>query len=260
VSPRIILCIAKGVWLEAIRRKEIYVIVSVGCLMILAFTRIRFFGLDGLSKFHRETALNLMSMCTALTVVILASRQLPLEFTRRTIYPLLARPVPRGGFVLGKWLGVVSAGLFCLLLFLGIYLIACLVLGAPLHATLLLQHTWLQLCMVMVMTSICFWLSMLCDFDAAVTFGILFYFTSTVFSNFLVEVHAASGPLGQTAAKVLNVVIPHLSLFNLSQKVVHGDFWPPLSAGVMLQLSLYGGIFALIFLGGAWLQFRRRAL
>jgi len=260
VSPKVIHCIAKGVWLEAIRRKEIYVIVSIGCLMILAFTRIRFFGLDGLSKFHRETALNLMSMCTALTVVILASRQLPLEFTRRTIYPLLARPVPRGGFVLGKWIGVVSAGLFCLLLFLCIYLIACLVLGAPVHLTLLLQHTWLQLCMVMVMTSICFWLSMLCDFDASVTFGILFYFTSTVFSNFLQEVHEASGPVGQTAARLLNIVIPHLSLFNLSPKVVHGDFWPPLEVGVMIQLSLYAFGFALIFLSAAWLQFRRRAL
>ena len=155
---------------------------------------------------------------------------------------------------------MVSAGLFSLLLFLGIYLIASLVLGAPVHTALLLQHMWLQLCMVMVMTSICFWLSMLCDFDAAVTFGILFYFTSTVFSNFLTEMHDASGPVGQMTAKVLNILIPHLSLFNVSPKVVHGDFWAPLSFLVMTQLSLYAAFFASLFLGAAWLQFRRRAL
>lgn len=260
MNTRALLCIAKGVWLEAIRRKEVYVIVGIGCLMILAFSQIRFFGLDGMNKFHRETALNLISMCTALTVIILGSRQLPREFSQRTIYPLLARPVPRLTFVLGKWLGVVGAGSFCLFLFFTIFLLACLLLGAPLYAAILFQHIWLQFCMVMVLTGLCFWLSMLCEFDAAVTFGILFYFTSTVFSNFLKVIHEASGPLGQMMATIMNVVVPQLMLFHLSQKVTHGDIWSPLSFQAMFQLTLYAGAYTLLFIGFAAFVFRRKAL
>lgn len=121
--------VACGVWLEAIRRKEIYVIVAVSCLFILGLSQLRFFGLVDLSKFYREVALKIMGTATALTVIVLGSRQLPREFDSRTIYPLLARPIHRITYLFGKQLGVMSAGAFCLGLFLILYVLGCLLLG-----------------------------------------------------------------------------------------------------------------------------------
>jgi len=93
MNMRAIFLIAKSVLIEAIRRKEIYVIVLVAVCIILATGTVRFFGYQTMSKFYREVSMQIMNLATALTVIILAARQLPREFENRTIYPLLAKPV-----------------------------------------------------------------------------------------------------------------------------------------------------------------------
>jgi len=259
-TVRQLFLIAKGVWLEAIRRRDIYVIVALGCLLIVALARIRFFGLDSLSKFYRETALTLMSMATALTVIVLAARQLPREFSARTIYPLLARPVRRATFLVGKLLGVVGAGAFCLTLFLCIYALGCLGMDVPVFPALLVQHALLQVCMLSVLASLCFLLSIVSNLDAAVTFGLLFYAASTGFSNLLQLLYHESSAFAQTVIQGLTWVLPQLMVFDLSEKNVHGEVWPPLSAGVMGQLILYALLYTGAYLLFTGVLFRRKPL
>ncbi|MCA9426932.1 MAG: ABC transporter permease, partial [Candidatus Omnitrophica bacterium] len=104
---RSIWLIAKSVLIEAVRRKEIYVIVLMAVGVILMTGTVKFFGYEGMNKFYRDVSLKIMNITAALTVVVLAARQLPREFEKRTIYPLLAKPVGRSTFLAGKFLGVV---------------------------------------------------------------------------------------------------------------------------------------------------------
>jgi ABC-type transport system involved in multi-copper enzyme maturation permease subunit len=90
--------------LEAWRRREIYIIVAVTVALIAGLRMVHFFNIEGLGKFYREICLKSMNLTTGLTVIFLAARQLPREFTNRTIYPLLAKPVSRMEFLLGKYL------------------------------------------------------------------------------------------------------------------------------------------------------------
>ena len=107
------LLISRTVLVEAVRRKEIYAIVLISLMLIAATMTVNFFKLEGLAKFYRETGLQIMSIATALSVIVLAARQLPREFESRTIYPLLAKPVSRFQFLMGKILGVLLAAAFC---------------------------------------------------------------------------------------------------------------------------------------------------
>ncbi len=257
---RAILLVARGVWLEAIRRREIYVIVAICCALILALAQVRFFGLDSLSKFYREVALKLMGGATALTVIVLGTRQLPREFSTRTIYPLLARPVTRSAFLLGKHLGVVGAGLFCLSLFGLLFVLGSLMLGAPLHAALLLQHFALQLGAVLILSSLCFLLSLLMNPDAAFTLALLYAGVSSILSNLFLTVYDYSSAAGKSLITALTWLLPQLSLFDLSEKVVHGDIWPSLPLPVLGQLGLYALIFTSVHLVLTWALFRRRPL
>ena len=104
-SLRPIVLIAKSVLIEAVRRKEIYVIVLAASLLIGAVMTVDFFDIQGLTKFYREIALKIMGVATALTVIVLAARQLPREFENRTIYPLMARPISRMTFISGNLAG-----------------------------------------------------------------------------------------------------------------------------------------------------------
>jgi ABC-type transport system involved in multi-copper enzyme maturation permease subunit len=260
MTPRAILLVARGVWLEALRRREIYVIVALCCALILGLAQVRFFGLDIMSKFYREIALKLMGAATVLTVIVLGTRQLPREFSTRTIYPLLARPVTRTSFLLGKQLGVAGAGVFCLSLFMGLFLLGSWMMGAPIYPGLLLQHYLLQILMIPVLTSMAFMLSLLVTPDAAFTFAVLYALVSSVLSNLMLTVYDYASAFGRLAITGLTWALPQLMLFDLSEKYVHGDRWDPLSAASLLQLALYALVFTTLHLAATWALFRRRPL
>lgn len=252
--------IAKGVWLEAIRRKELYVIVTLCSLMIAGLAQINFFGLEELSKFYREIALKLMGISSALTVIVLASRQLPREFEKRTIYPLLARPIGRNTFVLGKLLGVLGAGAFCLALFMVIFVTGSLSLNAPVYAELLFQFALLQLMLQLVLASLCFAVSILVNLDAAITLGILFYIASSTFALMMTAVYETASGWAQNVIELITILLPQFMLFDLSEKAVHGSDWEPLSGSLLLQLFGYGLIYAVAYNMITLILFRRRSL
>ena len=64
--------IARSVLIEAVRRKEIYVIVLLALMVIGGVMSVNFFGMEGLTKFYREVALEVMSIACALMVVVLS--------------------------------------------------------------------------------------------------------------------------------------------------------------------------------------------
>lgn len=252
--------IARTVLIEAVRRKEIYAIVLVSCGLIAFTMSLDFFQLEGLDKFYREMALKTMSIATALTCIVLAARQLPREFETRTIYPLLARPISRWTFLVGKLVGVLGASLFCLALFMVIFLLGTWRLGGSIAWGLFTQYVYLQGVMMLVLASLSFLLSMMLNLDAAICIGILFFGISATYTNMLTYLYDFTGRAGQMVLWALNYALPQVSLFDLSAKAIHAEAWPPLGWGVLAALTAYGLFFAGLYMGTAMLLFRRRAL
>lgn len=252
--------IARSVLIEAIRRKEIYVIVLASVLIIGAVMTIDFFSLEGITKFYREIALKVMSTATGITVIVLASRQLPREFENRTIYPLLAKPVTRVTFLTGKLLGVMLAAVFCFALFMAVYVGGALYLGSNVPVLIFVQYLYLQLLMMLVLATLSFLLSLVMNFDAAVTFGILLFLISPIVTNALSTPFLYEGfeTGGRYMLLVLNYVIPQYTLFDLSEKTVHD--WDPVGAWVIGAMTLYALAFAVPFYLLSLFVFGRRAL
>lgn len=260
MSLRAVSMIAKSVWIESIRRRELYVLVLVACGLIGLIMTMDFFGLQGLTKFYREAALKVMSWTTALAVIVLAARQLPRELENRTIYPLLARPLHRIEFLGGKLLGVLLGGAFCFALFMLLFVAGSLRMGAPVPWGLFLQHIYLQLLMVCVVGSLAFLLSLLLHVDAVITICCLLYFLSSVSASVLIHLYEYMGALGRGVLVVLNYAIPQITLFDLSEKAVHAEVWAPLSWKILGVLTLYAGTYVVVFLALTVVLFRRRAL
>ncbi len=252
--------IARGVLLEAVRRKEIYAIVLISLLLIGGVMTVDFFQLEGISKFYREVALKVMSAATAVTTVVLAARQLPREFTNRTIYPLLAKPVSRWKFLFGKLLGVLLAAAFCFALFMAVFVGGSLYLDASIPWGLTLQFIYLQMLMMLILASLAFWLSLLFNLDAAITTGLLFYATSAVITSATSFLYDWVSDFGRVVLSILTFILPQLTLFDLSAKAVHSEAWSPLGVSVMAQLTVYGLVFVVIYTSLAYLSFRRRPL
>jgi ABC-type transport system involved in multi-copper enzyme maturation permease subunit len=252
--------IGRTVLIEAIRRKEIYVVVLISSLLIGAVMTVDFFEMEGFTKFYREFALKLMGAATAVTVIVLAARQLPREFEKRTIYPLLARPIGRHTFLLGKLLGVWLAAGFCFGLFMSIYVAGMWHLGGTIDWPLFLQHLGLQMMMMLLLATLGFLLSMLCNVDAAITFGVLLYALGATLASMMSYLYDLTTPVGKIALHTLTWAVPQVLLFDLSEKVVHAEVWDPLGVRTMTTLVAYGLAFSATYFATSLWLFRRRAL
>ena len=252
--------IARTVLLEAVRRKEIYAIVLIACALIVAAGSTRFFSIASLDKFYREVAMQIMNLATALTVVVLAARQLPREFDKRTIYPLLAKPVNRITFLLGKYLGVVLAGAFCYGLFLAFYLVGVWQLHASMDWGLFFQCIYLQMLALCILAALAFALSLLFNIDAAITISALLFGLGQTFTMALDYIYDYVPPLAQSGLLFVNFAVPQFTLFDLTAKLVHSDVWDPIPGWVVWTLSAYALAFMLLYLGAAYAMFRRRSI
>ncbi|HOE96513.1 MAG TPA: ABC transporter permease [Candidatus Sumerlaeota bacterium] len=250
--------IARTIFVEALRRREIYAIVLITAGMLLLASLLRFFDLQGLHKFYHEVSLKVMTTATVLTVIVLAARQLPREFERRTIYTLLAKPIARWEFLLGKYVGVVLAGLFCLGLFMGVFCLGRLFTQAPLDWRLFGQFLFMQGLAIGCLAALSFLLSMLMGLDAAIVTAMLIYLLGQVMTNAMTVVYEFTGAAGRAVLITLNYLVPQPALFDLSAKVVHE--WPPVPAWVLGLATLYCLMFVIPYLGLSYALFRRRAL
>lgn len=260
MNTRAVWLIGKSVLIESVRRREIYSIVLVACGLIAAVMALDFFELEGLTKFYRETSLTIMSMTTSLASIVLATRQLPREFRDRTIYPLLAKPVSRFTFLLGKLLGVLLAAAFCFALFMAVYVAGSLYLHGAIPWALFAQYIYLQMLSLLILVTLGFWLSMLLNLDAAITLAVLFYLTAAIYSSITIYIYELVGPMQRFLLVALNYLLPQLTLFNLSEKTVHDEVWSPLRAVTLAELTLYAAVFASLYFGLALWSFRRRPL
>ena len=122
-----VLVIARMVWLDLLRRKDMYVLLILLAGLLLALLSLNIYGLGGLVRYVKDAGLLLAWLCSWILAISVASRQLPQEENRRTIFSLLAKPLTRGELLLGKWLGAWTVVCAATALF---YLLIVLVVAA----------------------------------------------------------------------------------------------------------------------------------
>lgn len=130
-----------GVFLEALRRQDGWVLLLFTGLFGAAALSLRVLGLDSPAEatFMLDLGLVLATGMAHLFTLLLAARQLPREIETRTIYPLLARPLPRVTLLTAKG---TAAGLCGLFAFLPMFFIVWFTTPhpQPLPAGALIQH------------------------------------------------------------------------------------------------------------------------
>jgi Cu-processing system permease protein len=111
------LIIVRTVWTEYIRSKDFFVVLILMSLFALGAVVARVIGVKTAAEaqFLMSFGLSMAYLLSGVLTVALSSRQLPREFENRTLYPLLARPLSRGIFLLGKVTGVALLGTLTLL-------------------------------------------------------------------------------------------------------------------------------------------------
>ncbi len=242
---------------------------------------------------HKMIAdLNLSAILLLGTIasIFLGTHLIYQEVERRTVYTVLARPISRGGFLLGKYLGL-SAVVGLAIAIMGAFLLAFLALtswGSTVEVPYL--HLALAVAFIYVELAVVIAVALLFSVAAHPIEGAVFAFivavTGHVTGNLkdlgaelvrMSQVPAAAaadggdsaaraaleaGPsalalFGEKALYVLYVLLPNFDNFDLRSEAVWGL---PLDAARLLFAVGYAAVYVAILLSLATLVFRRKVL
>jgi len=181
------------------------------------------------------------------------------EMDKKTLYALLAKPVQRWEFLLGKYCGLVmTLTVNTAAMAAGLYL----ALWTVKH-TLEKSDAWILVAVYLILLKLALIVALALLFSCFTTPFLAILFTSAiyvagVFAEDLRHVHGVDISAGaMSLMRGVSYLLPNFENFNVMGAVAHGRGVPGALVG---QVSLYALIYGIVVLAGAAAIFSRRNL
>jgi len=123
-SPARIWAIASNTLLELVRQKVFYFLLVFGFLLIGLGAIAPEFNFQEQFQLLKDVSLGAMSIFTWMLSVLATAMLLPKDIEDRTLYTILAKPVPRFEYLIGKLLGVLLLLLISTLVMAAVFVLA----------------------------------------------------------------------------------------------------------------------------------------
>jgi ABC-type Na+ efflux pump permease subunit len=253
---RRVLAVSVVVWMGAIRRKEVYVILVLLGALLGAVVSADVFGLGGVVTYVKDVGLLLAWLFGWILAVMTASRELPAEESRGTIFTLVAKPVSRFEIILGKWLGTWAMTTCAVVFFYGFVVAAVAGKGGHFNAGALLQGVLLHALCLAVLAALGILFSTRLGSDAAAALTAVVSAASFLVVPRIPELQAAEAGAGAWRLDLLYHLLPHFEVFDMRLRIVH-DFGP-VDAGTLFAVLGYGVSLTALLLALAWLAYRTK--
>jgi ABC-type transport system involved in multi-copper enzyme maturation permease subunit len=250
-----IAAIAHNTFREAIRHRILYLLLAFAVAMISFSHILSLLTVGSEEKIIRDFGLASIDVFGVLTAVFVGVNLVSREIERRTVFTLLAKPLHRFEFVLGKYAGlaltllvntaVMAAWFFLVLAIKGMFDPRLIAAVAMLYAQFLL------------ITAVAILFSCLSTpLLASVLTLSLYVVGHLLWSLKLLEARLVS-EAGRALCRALYLLLPNLGNFDIKTEIVHGLAVDPARyAFAAAYLVLYGGA----ILAGACAIFQRREL
>jgi len=126
-SPARVLAITSNTLTELTRQKVFYVLLIFALVLIGSSVFMARFSFQQEFQILKDVSLGTMSIFSSLLAIVATARLIPQDIEDRTVYTILAKPVPRFEYLLGKLFGVllllaVSVALMSALFVIVLYL------------------------------------------------------------------------------------------------------------------------------------------
>ena len=264
---RVVAAIAVNVFRESVRDKVLYNLVLFAVVMIGASYLIGQLTAGQDIKIIKDLGLSAISVFGLFIAVFIGIGLVSKEVDKRSVYSLLAKPIRRPQFVLGKYCGltltlavnvaVMAAALYAVLFYMswGVPKTTAQSWDAPALDPALLKAVSLIFVELMLVTAIALFFSTFSTpmLSAAFTFGLFVvgHFSSDL-RNFQ---DAVDSPAAARLARGLYWVLPNLAQFDIKADVVHGQ---PVPLGYMAVTVAYAACYIAMLLVISMFVFARR--
>jgi len=278
--------IASNTLLELIRQKVFYFLLIFALVLIGASFFMGFLRPELQFQVMKDVSLGAMSVFTWLLAVLATAMLLPKDIEERTLYTILAKPVPRFEYLLGKLLGVllllaistvVMSGMFAATL----YLKEQITIAGAIQESKLTDPAQIAEVVRNIKASTFSWSlvpGVIAIYLKAAIFAALTLLISTFASSWIFTIvvsvavylighlvpvareYAESGGGAWFARDLCGLIarlFPDLQLFNLVDDIVAGN---AIATGIFLQTVGLGCLYVAVYTWLAYLMFAKKEL
>jgi len=246
--------IARNTFKEAKRDRVLYLLFFFVAICLLFSRFLALLTVGDRVKIIKDVGLASIQLFGMLMAILMGTGLVYKEIDKKTIFTLLAKPIHRVEFLLGKFLGLVltifimtvlMAAIFLLILFLHTFAIEWSILIAILYI-------FFELCL---MTAVALLFSTFTTPILASLYSLGFYLIGHLSWSLEMIIKKVKSGTGRAMLRVLYTVLPDLENFNFKTEVVHSLPIPTKLLGISF---IYGVAYTAFLLLLAMLVFRRR--
>jgi ABC-type transport system involved in multi-copper enzyme maturation permease subunit len=246
--------VALNTFRESIRDKVLVTLVVFAVLVMGGARAIQPLALGEEAKVIKDLGLSAITLFCVLISILVGGRIVYKEVERRTIYIILAKPVRRWEFILGKYLGLMVVLTVSLVVMTAAFYAILAIMGMGVQPSLLVAvlMTYFEL---VVLTAVAVLFS---TFSTPIT-GAVFTFAVYIVGHLTrdLKLLAALSPsvVVKIVSQILYYALPNLSNFNVRGEVVYGAVLDP---SALLFSVLYSLVYATTLLVIAGVIFDRK--
>jgi len=268
VSARRIALVARHVFKENVRDRVLYSIVGFALLLVAASLLLGQITAGQDVKIIKDLGLATIELAAIVMTVFIGVGLVAREIDRRSIYSLLAKPLPRWEFIVGKYAGLVltvtvnivmmAAALYLLLVYFQWSSPEVVRRGWDTSATdpRLFVAVGMIVLEMALLTAVALLFSAFSSsalWSIVFTVGVLIAGIESQDLRHFGDI--VDAPVGASIVSAIGWVVPAFSAFDLKSDVVHGQ---PISFGYVAYTALYALAYAAAAVGGAIAIFSRR--
>ena len=249
-----LLVVAQNTFRETVRDKILYNLVFFALLLIGASVLLGTLTIGEQARIINDVGLAAINLVGVIIAIFVGIGLVTKEIDRRTIYTILARPITRTQFVLGKYCGLVFIGGLNIVIMFAMFL-STIWLSGNVVAGSLFQAVELMLVEVLLVTALAMFFSTFSSptLSAIMTLG--FYVIGHLTGDLKGIAAKTKNPLTESIMTALYYVCPNLEWLNIKGQAASGV---PVSVEYQVAATAYGLLYAGLLLFGACRIFERR--
>ena len=245
--------VAANTFRETVRERVLYNLVFFAVIMTLSGLLLGQLSIRQEAKVLKDIGLAAMDLFGTLIAIFIGVGLVSKEIERRSLYPLLVKPLSRGEFFLGKFAGLVFTLLVNVaVMALGLYA-TLLAIGERADPLLLAAIYPIFLGLVLVVAFAMLFSTVTSSALASVlTFGVVI---AGRFSDVFRNMREVLPGVPDWVPEGLYALIPNFRNFDFKDRVTYGD---PVPGDVLLWVTVYALAYTAIVLGVGLASFRSR--
>ena len=249
--------IARNAFREAVRDRVLYNLVLFVLLLTAASIFIGELSGGQERKVIVDLGLSAMLLFGVFIAIFVGVGLVYKEIERRTIYAVFSKPVGRGEFLVGKYLGL------CLTLLVNVLVMAVGVSLALMYVSRgwdpLILTVWPAVLLIYLELMLLTAVALLFSSFSSPALSALLTFMVFIIGHFSADLKSLAVSLGSTSARwlftALYYLLPNLGNYSFITPAAHGRAPAP---GFVFATALYAMVYIAVILAGATLVFSRR--